>query len=102
MIFDDCILEKQKTQSYYTRGRHSSCDCFYISQNYFKLDRQTIRENSNFIILFPQNPKSIAHIQAGREISFQDFKDFCNWVWSEKYNFVTLILKDTERKYVRT
>ena len=43
IIFDDCILEKQSSaQSYYTRGRHSSCDCFYISQNYFKLDRQTI------------------------------------------------------------
>ena len=45
IIFDDCILEKQSSaQSYYTRGRHSSCDCFYISQNYFKLDRQTIRK----------------------------------------------------------
>ena len=102
MIFDDCILEKQsKAQSYYTRGRHSSCDSFYISQNYFKLDRQTIRENSNLIILFPQNPKSLAHIHSDHcgEISFQDFKDFCNRVWSEKYNFVTLDLTNTERKY---
>ena len=102
MVFDDCILEKQsKAQSYYTRGRHSNCDCFYISQNYFKLDRQTIRENSNFIILFPQNPKNLAHIHADHcgEISFQDFKDFCNRVWSEKYNFVTLDLTNSERKY---
>ena len=79
MIFDDCILEKQsKAQSYYKRGRHSSCDSFYISQNYFKLDRQTIRENSNFIILFRQNPRSLAHIHADHcgEISFQEFKDF--------------------------
>ena len=102
MIFDDCILEKQSSaQSYYTRGRHSSCDCFYISQNYFKLDRQTIRENSNLIILFPQNPKSLAHIHSDHcgEISFQDFRDFCNRVWSEKYNFVTLDLTNPERKY---
>ena len=102
MIFDDCILEKQsKAQSYYTRGRHSSCDCFYISQNYFKLDRQTIRENSNLIILFRQNPKSLAHIHSDHcgEISFQDFRDFCNRVWSEKYNFVTLDLTNPERKY---
>ena len=102
MIFDDCILEKQnKAQSYYTRGRHSNCDCFYISQNYFKLDRQTIRENSNLIILFPQNPKNLVHIHADHcgEISFQDFKDFCNRVWSEKYNFVTLDLTNSERKY---
>ena len=102
MIFDDCILEKQsKAQSYYTRGRHSSCDSFYISQNYFKLDRQTIRENSNLIILFPQNPRSLAHIHSDHcgEISFQEFKDFCNRVWSQKYNFVTLDLTNTERKY---
>ena len=102
MIFDDCILEKQSSaQSYYTRGRHSSCDCFYISQNYFKLDRQTIRENSNLIILFPQNPKSLAHIHSDHcgEIPFQDFRDFCNRVWSEKYNFVTLDLTNPERKY---
>ena len=30
---------------------------FYLSQNYFKLPRQTIRENANFICLFPQDLK---------------------------------------------
>ena len=102
MIFDDCILEKQnKAQSYYTKGHHSLRNCFYISQNYFKLDRQTIRENSNLIILFPQNPKSLAFIHSDHcgEIPFQNFKDFCNQVWNEKYNFVTLDLTNTERKY---
>jgi hypothetical protein len=95
MIFDDCILEKQnKCQKYFTRGRHSNCNCWYISQNYFTLDRRTIRENSNIIILFPQNPKNLTHIHQDHcgEISFQNFKDFCNQVWSEKYNFVTLDL----------
>ena len=54
MIFDDLLLEKQnKCESYYIRGRHSNVDCFYLSQNYFKLPRQTIRENANFICLFP-------------------------------------------------
>ena len=102
MIFDDCILERQnKCQSFYTRGRHSNCDCFYISQNYFKLDRQTIRENSNLIILFPQNPKSLQHIHADHcsELSFQEFKNFCNLVWSKPYNFVTLDLTNSRRKY---
>ena len=50
MIFDDLLLEKQnKCESYYIRGRHSNVDCFYLSQNYFKLPRQTIRETANFI-----------------------------------------------------
>ena len=102
MIFDDCILEKQnKAQSYYTRGRHSNCDCFYISQNYFKLDRQTIRENSNLIILFQQSGKNLSHIYNDHctDITFEEFKSFCNKVWSKKYNFVCIDLTRTEGKY---
>ena len=50
MVFDDLLLEKQNTcESYYVRGRHSNVDCIYLAQNYFKLPRQTIRENANFI-----------------------------------------------------
>ena len=50
MVFDDLLLEKENTcGSYYVRGRHSNVDCFYLAQNYFKLPRQTIRENANFI-----------------------------------------------------
>jgi len=63
MVFDDLMLEKQnKCEAYYIRGRHSNVDCFYLSQNYFKLPRQTITENSNFMILFPQDLKNINHI----------------------------------------
>jgi len=53
MIFDDLLLQKQnKCEAYNVRGRHSNCDCLYLSQNYFKLPRQTIRENANFFCLF--------------------------------------------------
>ena len=64
MVFDDLMLGKQNIcEAYYTRGRHNNIDCFYISQNYFKLPRQTIRENTNFIILFPQDYKKfITHL----------------------------------------
>jgi len=63
MVFDDLMLEKQnECETYYIRGRHSNTDCFYLSQNYFKLPRQTIRENANFICLFPQDLKNINHI----------------------------------------
>ena len=53
MVFDDLLLKKQNTcEKYYIRGRHSNVDTFYLTQNYFKLPRQTIRENANFICLF--------------------------------------------------
>ncbi|CAH3196119.1 unnamed protein product, partial [Porites evermanni] len=63
LIFDDLILAKQnKIEDYYTRGRHSNVDCIYLSQNYFKLPRQTIRENANLFRLFPQDLKNVNHI----------------------------------------
>jgi len=63
MIFDDLLLQKQnKCEAYYVCGRHSNCDCLYLSQNYFKLPRQTIRENANFFCLFPQDQENIDHI----------------------------------------
>ena len=39
MVFDDLIdMKKQnKCEAYYLRGRHNNIDCFYLSQNYFKL-----------------------------------------------------------------
>ena len=56
MVFDDLLLEKQNTcESYYIRERYSNVDCFYLAQNYFKLPRQTIRENTNFICLFSRS-----------------------------------------------
>ena len=43
MIFDDLLLHKQnKCEAYYVRGRHSNCDCLYVSQNYCKLPCQTV------------------------------------------------------------
>ena len=64
MIFDDLLHEKQnKCESYYVRGRHSNVDCFYLAQNYFKLPRQTIRENTNFICLFPQDLEIMRHVE---------------------------------------
>ena len=49
LILDDRCLGKQNmAEAYYTRGRNNNYDTFYISQNYFRLPRQTIRENGNY------------------------------------------------------
>ena len=96
LILDDCFLGKQnKAEAYYTHGRHNNCDTLYISQNYFRLPRQTIRENTNFIILFPQDMKNLNHIHAdhcGSDMSIDEFKEFCQKVWTINYNFVTIDL----------
>ena len=78
MVFDDLLIEKQNTcESYYVRGRHGNVDCFYLAQNYFKLPRQTIRENANFICLFPQDLKNLNHIfddQVGSDMTKEEFR----------------------------
>ena len=101
LILDDCFLGPQsKAEAYYTRGRHNNCDTFYISQNYFRLPRQTIRENANLIVLFAQDVKNLMHIHAdhcGDDMSLNEFKTFCRKVWNGgKHNFVTIDLTSTK------
>ena len=85
MVLDDLFLEKQNTcESYYVRGRHSNVDCFYLAQNYFKLPRQTIRENANFICLFPQDLKNLNHIfddHVASDMTKEEFRQLCKTAW---------------------
>ena len=95
LILDDCYLGKQnKAEAYYSRGRHNNCDTIFLSQNYFRLPRQTIRENCNFLILFKQDTRNLTHIQADHcsKITLEEFRDFCNRVWKRKHAFVTIDL----------
>lgn len=95
VIFDDIMLEKQNNiENFYTRGRHNNIDCFYISQNYIKLPKNTIRENSNFFILFPQNLTDLNYFYKNHcnDIKKQDFINLCNDSWQENFGFVTIDL----------
>ena len=100
LIFDDVMLGNQnKCEAYYTRGRHNNVDVFYIAQSYFRLPRQTVRENANLFILFKQDNTNLSHIYRDHcsfdAIPFEVFKGFCADVWrGGKHNFVTL---DTSR-----
>ena len=109
MILDDCFLGPQnKAESYYTRGRHNNCDVIYITQNYFRLPRHTIRENANFIILFPQDVKNLNHIYSDHcsfDMDLDEFKQFCHRVWDGDddgvsgdggHNFVTIDLSSSK------
>ena len=96
IVLDDVMLASQhNAEALYTRGRHSSCSCFFLSQNYFRLNRSSIRENSNFILLWSQDRKNLVHIYldhfAENEISFEQFTKFCEHVWNKSpHNFVCI------------
>ena len=105
LILDDCFLGPQnKAEAYYTRGRQNNCDVFYISQSYFRLPRHTIRENMNFLVLFSQDVKNLSHIYADHcdgDMTLDEFKSFCQKVWSVDHHFVVIDLtsKKGEGKY---
>ena len=71
----------------------SSC---YLAQNYFKLPRQTIRENSNLICLFRQDLKSLNHIYAdhvGDDMTKEEFRKFCKNCWDNtQHGFIVIDL----------
>ena len=54
VVFEDMLLSKQATiiDLFFTRGRQSKIDIYYISQSYFHLPNNTIRNNSYKFISF--------------------------------------------------
>ena len=103
MVFDDLLLEKEITcESYYVRGRYINVDCFYLAQNYFKLPRQTIRENANFICLFPQDLKILIHIfddHVGSDMSKEEFRQLCKKAWEKQHGFVIIDLSSKKTRW---
>ena len=96
LILDDCMLESQgNIQKFYCRGRHNGVCVFYLTQSYFRLDRQTVRENANLFFFFKQDGKNLSHIfqdhAAADGIEFTVFRDFCSEVWnSGKHCYVVI------------
>ena len=69
-------------------------DCFYLAQNYFKLPPQTIRENANFICLFPQDLENLNHIfkdHVESDMTKEEFRNLCKTAW-ENNTFVIIDL----------
>ena len=61
VIFDDMLGAKKSSQIdvLFKRGRHEVLDVYYISHSYFALPRQSIRNNSDRIILFKQTLRDV-------------------------------------------
>ena len=51
MIGDE---NSSQIDEFFKRGTHEFSDVYYISQSYFGLTRQSIRKNSDRILLFKQ------------------------------------------------
>ena len=82
VLFDDMLLSKQERNIdlFSTRGRHNNIVIYYISQSYFHLPKNTIRNNSNIIIIFKQTLRDIIllfHDIAGLDMNLEEWKQLC-------------------------
>ena len=95
VIFDDMLGAKNSSQidEFFTRGRHEDLDVYYISQSYFGLPRQSIRNNSDRLILFKQtlrDVQSMFYDIGAYDMSYDEFKLMCHKAWDEKYNYLCI------------
>ena len=94
VVFDDMLDSNQKLiDPFFTRGRHKSCDVYYLCQSYFDAPKKTVRNNSNIIILFQQTLKDVEHINrdiSGFDMSYEEFKSLCREAWNEKFNYLLI------------
>ena len=94
VVFDDMLDSNQKLiDPFFTRGRHKSCDVYYLCQSYFDAPKKTVRNNSNIIILFQETLKDVEHIHrdiSGFDMSYEEFKSLCREAWNEKFNYLLI------------
>ena len=59
IVFDDMLgsNEAKDKDAFFTRVRHQKIDIYYISQSWYELPRNFIRNNCSKIMLFPQKLK---------------------------------------------
>ena len=106
VIFDDMLGAKNSSQidEFFTRGRHENLDVYYISQSYFALPRQSIRNNSDRLILFKQTLRDVQSMYydiGAYDMNYDEFKEMCHKAWSERYNYlcVDMTKNKNEGKY---
>ena len=62
----------------FTRGRHEDLDVYYISQSCFALPRQSIRNNSDGLILFKQTLRVVQSMNqdiGAFDMIYDEFKE---------------------------
>ena len=107
VIFDDMLGAKNSSQidEFFTRGRHEGLDVYYISQSSFALPRQSIRNNSDRLILFKQTLRDVQIMYqdiGAFDMIYDEFKEKCSVAWSEKFKYLCIDMtkKKNEGRYL--
>ena len=94
-IFDDMLGAKNSSQidEFLTRRRQEDLDVYYISQSYFALPRQSIRNNSDRIILLKQTLRDVQSMYydiGAYDMNYDEFKQMYHKAWDERFNYLCI------------
>ena len=103
VIFDDMLGAKNSSQidEFFTRGRHENLDVYYISQSYFGLPMQSIRNNSDRLILFKQTLRDVQSMYydiGAYDMKYDEFKEMCHKAWDERFNYLCIDMTKNKNK----
>ena len=95
VLFDDMLGARNSSQidEFYRRGRDENLNVFYVSQSHFGLPRQSIRHNSDRLILLKQTLRDVQSMYydiAAYDMKHDEFKETCHKAWSERFNYLCI------------
>ena len=95
VIFDDLLGARICSQIYecFTRRRHEDLDVYHISQSDFALPSQSIRNNTDRLILFKQTSRdvqSMCNDIGAYDMKYDEFIETCHKAWRERFNYLCI------------
>ena len=86
---------------FFTRRRHGDTEVYYISQSYFALPRQSIRNNCDRLILFKQSLRDVQSMYydiGAFDMIYDEFKKMCWFAWGETFNYLCFDLTKNKKE----
>ena len=104
IILDDLNqkeMDDPRVQAMFKRGRHNNISIFIISQDYYELNKKTIRCNGNIFHIFkPNSFRDVINLyqdKASMDMTLNEFKLLTSICWNKSYQPLTIDM--TKDKY---
>ena len=75
------------------RSRHQSIDINFISQSYFRLSKNTVRNNFSIFSLIKQTLRDfilLFHDIPGLDMKIEKWKKHCRMAWENDYDYLQI------------
>lgn len=94
IIFDDiCCSSQAIIREYFSMGRHSAVDSFFLCQTYSHISKHLVRDNANLIVLFKQDDLNLKHVYSDHisgDMKYSQFLSMCWMCWKPPFGFLVI------------